>query len=32
MEEKLSKTFATVNEEISTRFIVYVKCGTVKII
>jgi len=32
MEGKLSKTFATVNEEINTRFIVYVKCGTMKII
>jgi len=32
MGEKLLETFTTINEEINTRFIVYVKCGTVEII
>jgi hypothetical protein len=32
MEEKLSETFAIINDKISTKFIVYVKCGTVKIV
>jgi hypothetical protein len=32
MEDKLSKTFASINEEVNTRFIVYVKCGIVNII
>jgi hypothetical protein len=32
MGKKLSETCATINERINARFVVHVKCGTVKII